>query len=202
VVRESNPEEDRELVRRCKEGDEEAFSVLVRKYQQTVFNVVYHNLGYRDEVEDVAQKVFSKVFFSLSKFDNERPFFPWLYRIAINQCYDELRRRRRSRVMTFTEMNLEDTSAIERVLNQPELRAESADDQRELLELLRKLLDQLPPPQRTALVLRDLEDVPYERMAEILNCTEQAARLKVFRARTRLREMLEKAVRRQQRARS
>ena len=202
MVRESNPEEDRELVRRCKGGDEAAFEQLVRKYQQTVFNLVYHNLGRRDEVEDVAQKVFSKIYFSLSKFDNQRPFFPWLYRIAINQCYDELRRRRRNKVMTFTELSLEESSSIEKVINQSEVRAESPEDQRELLALLRRLLDQLPPPQRTAIVLRDLEDVPYDKMAVILKCTEQAARLKVFRARTRLKEMLEKALRRQERARS
>lgn len=199
MVKEFNPEEDRELVRRSQEGDESAFAELVRKYQQTVFNLVYHNIGYRDDVEDIAQKVFSKVYFSLSKFDNHRPFFPWLYRIALNQCYDELRRRRRNKVMTFTDLSLEETSSIERLMNEADLRTESPDEQRELLALLRKLLDQLPEPQRTAIVLRDLEDVPYHRMAEILKCTEQAARLKVFRARTRLRQMLEKALRRQQR---
>jgi RNA polymerase sigma-70 factor (ECF subfamily) len=67
--------------------------------------------------------------------------------------------------------------------------------------LLRKLLDQLPAQQRTALVLRDLEDVAYDKMAEILKCSEQAARLKVFRARARLRDLVEKALRRQGRSR-
>ena len=200
VDREAHTEEDRELVDRCKKGDELAFEQLVRKYQQTVFNLVYHNIGYRADVEDVAQKVFSKIYFSLPKFDNKRPFFPWLYRIAINQCYDELRRARRRKVRSFTDLNLEDADAIERLMNQSEAAPVPADDSQEMHALLYKMLDQIPEQQRSAIVMRDLEDVPYERMAEIMKCSEQAARLKVFRARARLRELMEKALRRQERA--
>ena len=83
-------DEDRELVARCRKGDALAFEELVRKYQQTILNLAYHYLGYQKDFEDVAQKIFTKVYFSLPKFDIRRPFFPWLYRIAVNQCYDEL----------------------------------------------------------------------------------------------------------------
>ena len=198
--REAHTEEDRELVDRCKKGDELAFEQLVRKYQQTIFNLVYHNIGYRADVEDVAQKVFSKIYFSLPKFDNKRPFFPWLYRIAINQCYDELRRARRRKVRSFTDLSLEDADAIERLMNQSAAAPVAADDSHEMHALLYKMLDQIPEQQRSAIVMRDLEDVPYEKMAEIMKCSEQAARLKVFRARARLRELMEKALRRQKRA--
>ena len=191
-------DDDSDLIRRCKKGDESAFEEIVRKYQQTVFNVVYHNIGHRGDVEDVAQKIFTKVYFSLSKFDDNRPFFPWLYRIAINQCYDELRRLRRQKVRTFTELNLEDTDRIEALVNQNEISADSSQDSKEIHALLLKLLDELPNPQRMAIVLRDIEDVSYERMAEILNCTEQAARLKVFRARSRLKQLVERALRRKE----
>jgi RNA polymerase sigma-70 factor (ECF subfamily) len=199
VRRELQSEDDQALVRRCQEGDPAAFEELVRKYQQVIFNLVYHNVGRRNDVEDIAQKIFSKVYFSLSKFDNKRPFFPWLYRIAINQCYDELRRSRRRKVVTFTELSLDDSDAIEKLVNQAETAAPTTEENKELHALLHTLLDQLPDPQRMAIVLRDLEDVPYERMAEILQCTEQAARLKVFRARGRLRQMMEKALRRRER---
>ncbi len=194
--KEAQTEEDRELVGRSQKGDESAFEALVLKYQQTVFNIVFHNIGYRADVEDVAQKVFSKIYFSLPKFDNKRPFFPWLYRITINQCYDELRRARRRKYKTFTELSLEETDAIEKLMNQNEPPPAAQEDNREMHELLHKLLDQIPEQQKAALVLRDLEDVPYERMAEILKCTEQAARLKVFRARARLRDLMERALRR------
>ncbi len=119
MEKDSYSENDSDLIRRCKRGDESAFEEIVRKYQQSVFSLVYHNIGYRGDVEDVAQKIFTKVYL-------------------------------------------------------------------------------LPNPQRIAIVLRDIEDVSYERMAEILNCTEQAARLKVFRARSRLKQLVERALRRKE----
>jgi RNA polymerase sigma-70 factor (ECF subfamily) len=198
VVRETQVEDDGELVGRCQQGDERAFEELVRKYQQSVFNLIFHNVGYHAEVEDIAQKIFSKIYFSLPKFDNKRPFFPWLYRIAVNQCYDELRRIRRRKVRTFTELSMDETEAIEKLASQSEAAPVSPDEGREMHTLLHKLLDQIPEQQKAALVLRDLEDVPYEKMAGILNCTEQAARLKVFRARTRLRNLMERALRRRE----
>lgn len=187
-------------MRRCQNGDETAFEALVRKYQQALFNLIYHNMGRRGDVEDIAQKIFSKVYFSLGKFDNSRPFFPWVYRIAINQCYDELRRARRRRSLTFSELNLQDSENIENLIRQEEIPGTLAEERKELHDLLYKMLNRLPEKQRKALVLRDLEDVPYEKMAELMNCTEQAARLKVFRARARLRDSMLKAMRRRKRA--
>jgi len=190
------PDDDRDLVTKCQKGDTAAFEELVRKYQQTVFNLTYHYIGYREEVEDVAQKIFTKIYFSLPKFDVGRPFFPWLYRIAINQCYDELRRIRRQKTHTFSELSADETYSIENLISQNETPVIPDEDRQEMRALLRKVLGQLPDQQRMAIVLRDLEDIPYSRIAEILKCSEQAARLKVFRARTRLKTLLEKTLRR------
>ena len=197
--RKENTAEDLDLVRRCQSGDDFAFEELVRKYQQTLFNVIQHNIGRRGDVEDIAQKVFSKIYFSLGKFDLSRPFFPWIYRIVVNQCYDELRRARRRRSITFSELNLEETENIENLLRQEVNQETSADERQEQQRLLDKMLDKLPEKQRKALVLRDLEDVPYDQIAQMMQCTEQAARLKVFRARTRLRDLVLKAMRRRDR---
>ena len=183
-------------MRRCQNGDDTAFERLVQKYQQTLFNVIYHNMGRRGDIEDIAQKVFSKVYFSLPKFDNKRPFFPWVYRIAVNQCYDEMRRMRRRRSITFSELNLQESENIENLLKQEAVPETSDEERKELHTLLYRMLDRLPEKQRRAIVLRDLEDVPYDKMAEVMNCTEQAARLKVFRARTRLRDMMLKSLKR------
>jgi RNA polymerase sigma-70 factor, ECF subfamily len=194
VWQEPYSEEDRDLVDRCQKGDPSAFEELVRKYQQSVLNLVYHYIGYKDDIEDVAQKIFIKIYFSLPKFDLSRPFFPWLYRIAINQCYDELRRIRRQRIHTFSELSIEDAGSLENLISQNEISRDTGEDQEERCALLRRVLDQLPDKQRIAIVLRDIEAVPYAKMAELLKCTEQAARLKVFRARARLKEMMEKAL--------
>ena len=189
---ESSPEEDRELVARCREGDSLAFEELVQKYQQPVLNLVYHYIGYRGDIEDVAQKIFIKIYFSLPKFDIRRPFFPWLYRITINQCYDELRHIRRRKTYTFSELNLEDAASIEKILGSSEPVGQSDQNRREMQALLQKVLSQLSDHQRKVIILRDIEGIPYTEMAAILKCTEQAARLKVFRARNRLKKIMEK----------
>jgi len=194
VLQEPNPDDDRDMVGRCQKGDSLAFEELVRKYQQTVFNLAYHYLGSRNEIEDVAQKIFTKIYFSLPKFDSRRPFFPWLYRIAINQCYDELRRIRRQKTHTFSELSLEETSSIEKLISQNEVPQTSDESRQEMQALMQKMLNQLPNQQRLAIVLRDFEVVPYSQIAETLKCTEQAARLKVFRARARLKILIEKAL--------
>lgn len=193
--KESDSDEDRLLVAGCRNGDQLAFEQLVQKYQQTIINLVYHYIGARNDVEDVAQKIFTKVYFSLPKFDDRRPFFPWLYRIAINQCYDELRKIRRRKIHTFSELSIEETNHIEKLISQNEVPLDAKENQLELQALLKQVLDQLPAQQKLSVVLRDIEGVPYVKMAEILKCTEQAARLKVFRARTRLKTLLEKALR-------
>ena len=192
--KESYPDEDRELVTRCQAGDQLAFEELVRKYQQTVLNIAYHYVGYKNAVEDVAQKIFFKVYFSLPKFQLHRPFFPWLYRIAINQCYDELRHAKRQKMHTFSELSLEETSSIERLISQHEVNPASDENRQEMHALLHKVLDQLPHQQRTAIILRDMEALPYAKMAAILKCTEQAARLKVFRARNHLKTLMLKVL--------
>ena len=92
--KELSPDEDRKLVARCLEGDPLAFEELVRKYQQAVINLAYHYIGYKNEVEDIAQKVFVKVYFSLPKFDIQRPFFPWLIAIRYSQDLNGTPRQR------------------------------------------------------------------------------------------------------------
>jgi RNA polymerase sigma-70 factor (ECF subfamily) len=192
--KESYPDEDRKLISRCQEGDPLAFEELVSKYQQTVLNLVYHYIGRRNEIEDVAQKIFTKIYFSLPKFDNQRPFFPWLYRIAINQCYDELRHIRRQKTHTFSELSLEETSSIEKLISRHEVTSGNEEDKQEMQAMLHSVLSRMPEQQKTAIVMRDIEAIPYIKMAEILKCTEQAARLKVFRARVRLKTLIEKTL--------
>jgi RNA polymerase sigma-70 factor (ECF subfamily) len=193
-------EEDKDFIRRCQAGDEQAFESLVRKYERELFHLVSWHVGSAADAEDLVQEIFCKVYFSLDKFDNDRPFYPWLRRVAINQCYDELRRVRRRKVLKFTELNDQDTRLIERLMAVPQ--AETVDSMQsnseELRLLMQKVLERLPEKQRMAIVLRDFKQVSYEEMAETMGCSRQAVRLKVFRARARLRTMITKALRRQE----
>jgi len=200
VWHELNCEEDRELIRRCQQGDEAGFESLVRKYQRELFHLVSWNVGSAVEAEDIVQEILCKVYFSLAKFDNDRPFFPWLRRVAINQCYDELRRVRRRKILKFTELTEQDARVIERTMAtpQPDSGQQNQAGGDEARVLMQKVLDRLPEKQRMAIVLRDFKQVSYEEMAAIMKCSKQAVRLKVFRARARLRTMMTKALRRQE----
>jgi RNA polymerase sigma factor (sigma-70 family) len=82
---------DEKLIARSLTGDESAFESLVRKYHKRIISIVYQIIGNKQEAEDVAQEVFIKVFYKLKDFNPEYPFYAWLYRIAINRCYDYLR---------------------------------------------------------------------------------------------------------------
>ena len=194
MYNESSQEEDRKLVIRCQEGDSSAFDELVQKYHKSIINLAYHYIGNRNDVEDIAQKIFVKVYFSLPKFDIHRPFFPWLYRISINQCYDELRHLRRRKTYTFSELSLEDAGRIENLIVQAENSPHPDDSKSDMQDLLHTLLDRLSDNHRRVIVLRDIEGIPYDEMAAILKCSEQAVRLKVFRARNRLKKILEKVL--------
>jgi RNA polymerase sigma-70 factor, ECF subfamily len=200
VWHELNCEEDRNLIGRCQDGDEAAFKCLVDKYQRELFHLVSWNVGSAAEAEDIVQEVLCKVYFSLRKFDNDRPFYPWLRRVAINQCYDELRRVRRRKIVRFTELSEQETRTLDRVMATPQedSSAPAPNNAEELRSLMQKVLDRLPEKQRMAIVLRDLKQVPYEEMAEIMKCSKQAVRLKVFRARARLRTLVTRALRRRE----
>jgi RNA polymerase sigma-70 factor, ECF subfamily len=200
VWHELNCDEDQLLISRCQAGDESAFETLVKKYQRELFHLVSWNVGSAGEAEDIVQDVLTKVYFSLTKFDNDRPFYPWLRRVAINQCYDELRRARRRKILKFTELSEQDTRMVEKLMAVPQAETAqcSPSESEELRSLMQKILDRLPEKQRMAIVLRDFKQVPYEEMAEIMRCSKQAVRLKVFRARARLRTLLLKALRRQE----
>jgi RNA polymerase sigma-70 factor (ECF subfamily) len=195
-----NCEEDRELIERCQGGDQAAFESLVRKYQRELFHLVSWNVGNAAEAEDIVQEVLCKIYVSLPRFDNDRPFFPWLRRVAINQCYDELRRVRRRRILKFTELNEKDARVLERLMADSKMDSPASSPQvgDELRSLMLKILDRLPEKQRMAIVLRDFKQIPYEEMADIMKCSSQAVRLKVFRARARLRMLLTRALRRQE----
>ena len=202
VRKDSHPDEDRNLIALCRKGDPLAFEELVRKYQQTVLNLAYHYIGYRNDIEDVAQKIFTKVYFSIEKFDIDRPFLPWLIRISINQCYDELRKIRRQKVYVFSELSYEETRSVENLINRNAISQASDKVQHDMHALLYRILDRLPDRQRSVIVMRDLEAVSYAEIAKIFKCTEQAARLKVFRARARLKKLLEEALNKQKNPRT
>jgi RNA polymerase sigma-70 factor, ECF subfamily len=188
--------QDRALIFRSQNGDQLAFEDLVRKYYHQLLTLVCWHAGPAADTDDILQLILCKVYFSLKKFDINRPFYPWLRRIAVNRCFDEKRRLRRRRTLTFADLKLEE-AGIESEL--PYFRAMAsthyADNEQDMCDALRDIIELLPEEHRDIIILRHLQQISYEEIAEILRCTPRAARVKACRARAALRKLLLKTTR-------
>jgi len=180
--------DDQSLVRAFQEGDEKAFEEIVRRYQRQVANIVYLTMGSRNEVEDLTQEVFLRVYRSIGKVNVELSLFSWIYRIALNLCIDELRRKKIKRMLAFD--TSEEATSDHLSLLQDSTRASDDLMSHEKKEQILAALRKLTPAHRTALVLREYEDMSYKEIAEALHITEQAVKSRIFRAREELKDLL------------
>lgn len=182
---------DAVLVQQSLAGDARAFEQLIRRYQGLVFSIIGHYLGGRADVEDLAQDVFLKLYKALAAFDTGRSMKAWLARIATNRCYDELRKIRNRPQSLFCELAREEQEDLERFYR----RFQAGDgfqphEVESMFELLQRLLEQLPDKDRMAFVWREIEGQEYGEIAETMETTELAVRIRVSRSRKRLTEML------------
>ncbi len=179
-------DDDNRLIELVAGGDEQAFEQLVRRYQQAVFNTIYRYTGRQDDVQDLAQEIFIKVWRNAAKFKGKSKFSTWLYRITANHCINYRRKNRRQH------LSLDELTEKGRT---PEsLKVESDPEQRRNVELVRKAVDELPDRQRMALVLAHFEGRSYKEIAEIMGISTSAVESLIFRARSALRTKFEKAV--------
>jgi RNA polymerase sigma-70 factor (ECF subfamily) len=180
--------QDRALISRSQEGDHRAFETLVRKYQHQLLALVCWHAGPAADTDDILQLILCKVYFSLKQFDIDRPFYPWLRRIAVNRCFDERRRLRRRKALTFAELELEETGLEDErpVYSSPY----SAIRHQEMSEMLQKVIKMLPQEYQEVIILHHLQQMSYDEIGDILHCTPRAARVKACRARAALRRLL------------
>jgi len=184
-------ETDAELVVAALEGDREAFEKIVARFQGLVFNIAYHYLGRREEVEDLAQEVFLRLFQTLERYDTRRPLKHWIGKIAVNRCLDELRKRKIRRLHLASDLGDAGGQGIDQLL-------EASDTSRPLteleaeqcLKLLEISMNSLTDKDRMAFVLREVEGQGYSELAAMLETSEVAARIRVSRARKRVQEEL------------
>ena len=173
---------DQQLVQRVQKGDKAAFDLLVLKYQHRVLKLVSRFVNDAAEAEDVAQEAFLKAYRALPAFRGDSAFYTWLYRIAINTAKNALVSNRR-RPVDF-DLDLQDPDQYER-----QARLKEADTPEgvlltdEIRLVVEKALEQLPEDLRTAIVLRELEGLSYEEIAEAMDCPVGTVRSRIFRAR-------------------
>jgi RNA polymerase sigma-70 factor (ECF subfamily) len=183
-----HPNDDFQLVEAFRQGDEKAFEELIRRYQRQVANLIYLTMGNREEVDDLTQEVFIRVYRSLHRFEHSASVFSWIYRITMNLCIDEIRRRKIKRTLSlefFTDHTLERERQSKETSN-----AEDDLLLKEKKRMVSNALQRLSPLHRQIILLREYEDLTYEEIAKTLRISTQAVKSRIFRAREELRTLL------------
>jgi RNA polymerase sigma-70 factor, ECF subfamily len=177
--------DDRELVRRAQAEDQEAFEELVRRHQHRVFAVAGGILRRREDVEDIAQQVFVKAYFSLKKFDQRAAFSTWLYKITVNECWDLLRKKK-VRPLVY-ESDLSEEQARQVIASgEKENPGPDVSQRIEARERVERLMEGLDERDRLTLILKEVEGFSIEEIAEVLNLNGNTVKVRLFRARRRV----------------
>ncbi len=183
--------DDRELVRQAKTGNKEAFEALVVRHQSRVFAVAGGILRNREDVEDIAQQVFFKAYFSLKRFDQRAAFSTWLYKITVNECWDVLRKRKVRPLVL--EVDLSEEQAREyQAAEQLSDGKPDASEQLASRERIEQLLGCLEERDRSMLVLKEVQGFSVDEIAEILEINANTVKVRLFRARQRIAESLKR----------
>ncbi|HEY7314635.1 MAG TPA: sigma-70 family RNA polymerase sigma factor [Gemmataceae bacterium] len=182
--------DDQRLIAECLQGNTAAFGVLVRCYQERLYNSVYRLVDNAEDAQDVVQEAFLSAYQSLDGFKGDSLFFTWLYRIAVNTA---ISLKRKQRAMVRIDMGRNGEPLIEPLDPSEESRPGHALEQAEQGRRIREALARLSPEHRAVLVMKDMEGQKYETMAEILQVPIGTIRSRLHRARLELREVLEKS---------
>jgi RNA polymerase sigma-70 factor (ECF subfamily) len=181
----SDVKDEKALVRQAQKGDKAAFELLVQRHQNRVFAVARGILKRQEDVEDIAQQVFVKAYFSLQRFDQRAAFSTWLYKITVNECWDLLRKKKARPLVyesDFSEEQSRQFSATER-------EASGGPDTSERMAMRQRLdsmLGQLDPRDRAMLVLKEVQGFSVEEIAESMGLNANTVKVRLFRARRRL----------------
>ncbi|MCZ2074791.1 MAG: sigma-70 family RNA polymerase sigma factor [Bryobacterales bacterium] len=177
--------EEADLVRRVQAKDETAFREIVERYQAKVFSIIYGILRNRNDAEDIAQQVFSKVYFSIGNFDFRSSLLTWIYKITVNECYDYLRKKRVRKLVYESDFSEEDTLRMENseAAADPGSRIDTDLARR---DYIMKLLSKVSEEDRTLILLKELEGHSVEELAQMMGMNENTIKVKLFRARQKL----------------
>lgn len=173
-----NLDDDFYLIKKSLEGDDSSFKILLNRHKDKVRNIIYITLGNSDSVDDIAQDVFITVYRNLNKFRFESQFTTWLYRITINKCKDHLRRKKIKSLI----MPLKDSD---------DAGYEQSNESDDISKIVHQAIEKLPEKLRIPLLLKDIEGLSYQEIAETVQCELGTVKSRIFRAREGLKNILE-----------
>ena len=173
------------LIRRVQAGDEMAFREIVERYQSKIFSIIYGILRNHNDAEDIAQQVFTKVYFSVANFDFRSSLLTWIYKITVNECYDYLRKKRVRKLVYESDFSQEDAQRME--ASEPSVdRAPAVDERLANRQLAVKLLAKVSEEDRTLILMKEVEGHSVEELAGMTGLNENTIKVKLFRTRQKL----------------
>ena len=176
------------LVQRAKQGNMEALEELLQRHEKIVYYIVLRTMGAGEDVKDISQEVFLKAYRNLSKFDGKSTFSTWIYRIAVNTCIDEMRKRKGKQTYSLdAELEQEDGNYQRQFADTADTPEQSLIRQ-ELRQEVVTALEQLSPEHKTALVLREMQGFSYEEISEITQTPLGTVKSRISRAKIQLKE--------------
>ncbi len=178
--------EESEIVRRAQEGDREAFRELVDRYQRKVYSICYGMLKNRDDSLDVSQEVFVKVYRYIGKFNHQSSFYTWLYRITVNMCIDHIRKAKKARSVEYDDGigGRDEVVGGEHIMPSTlGLNPDEVYGRKELRQKMLEALDTLSEKHRVILIMREVDGLSYEEMADALNISKGTVMSRLFHAR-------------------
>ncbi len=186
AARETSRSRKRKRIRRrAQKGDEHAFECLVRRYQKWVFGLATRILQPPDDAEDVAQRVFLKVYLSLNRFDQQAPFSTWLYKITLNECRDHMRKKKVRPLVYVSDLSEMESFHINSTAT-PNYSLATQERRVGARQLLEQVLSALPKHDRELLLLKEIEGFSIRELSEILGLNINTVKLRLFRARGRM----------------
>jgi RNA polymerase sigma-70 factor (ECF subfamily) len=173
------------LVGRAQAGDEAAFREIVEHYQSKVFAIIHGIVRQRNDVEDISQQVFAKVYLSLRSFDFRSSLITWIYKITVNECFDYLRKRKVRKLVYESDLSEDEVRRVENT--EPSVnRQVPADTDLARRDYVQKLLSRVSEEDRMLLMLKEVEGFSVEELAGKTGMNENTIKVKLFRARQRL----------------
>jgi RNA polymerase sigma-70 factor (ECF subfamily) len=186
----AHAEAERELVRQAQKGDQSAYEQLVRMHQQRILAVVGGILRHSEDVEDIAQQALVKAYFSLKSFNHQSAFGTWLYKIAVNECWDYFRKKKVRPLVYEADLSEDQLRQMDGPSERGSLgfgrHIEDAEQRAEQRQLIERLLSGLDVQDRAMLVMKEVEGFTVEEIGETLELNINTVKVRLFRARGRL----------------
>lgn len=197
--REEPQQREAHLIQQAQEGNQQAFEALLKMHDRRVFALIGGFLRRRQDVEDLAQEVFLKAYLAIGRFRPGAPFAPWLRRIAVNACYDQLRRIRRRPEVALADLSEREGDFIPRLLEKGHRTAGGEGEDRVVArDLAERILATLSTKDRLAITLREVQGFEIAEIASALGCTRPAAKVRLFRARRAMQAALRRLIRQEE----